>query len=511
MKKIVISLLVLVLVLVGVVLIKTLTYPFTPEKKNVASNPVYPMDVDAVKHLAGGIQIPTVSVGELGDFDYASFDSLKVYLKETYPLVFEKTEIFEVNRNGLIFRLKGMDSSLLPILFLSHQDVVEPGIAPVKNKNAGIIFQPNDAPIPGVSKIADQWEYPPFSGAVKDGRIYGRGTLDMKGMLFSLMEAFTRILKSDQTLKRDVYLAFGYDEEVGGKKGAMHIAQYFKDKGLQFDAVYDEGGAVLEKGSVPGINSDIALIGVAEKGFLSTKITVKGLGGHSSTPPLHTAIGKASVIMQRLEENQMKPMIIPIMEEFLNNIGGGMPFMNRMAIANQWLLKPVLLSQLEKDNSTNALIRTTTALTMMKGSDGTNVLSPEVSFVVNFRLLPGNTVEDVKAHIAKATKGFDVSIEEIDFTRNASSVSTTDTKAYKVLEKVINQVYPSAIVSPYLTFGGTDSYKYQIVCKNIYRFNPFLVSSYEQASIHGTNEYITIANYMRLINFFNIMMVDYDK
>src|SRR5690606_23218706 len=124
-------------------------------------------------------------------------------------------------------------------------------------------------------------------------------------------------------------------------------------------------------------NSDVAVIGCAEKGFLSARIKVKGLGGHSSMPPQETAIGKAAVIMQRLENNQMKPMITPVIKEFFDNIGGSMSFVNRLAISNQWLLKPLLLSQLTKNNSTNALVRTTTALTMMKGSDGTNILSPE--------------------------------------------------------------------------------------------------------------------------------------
>lgn len=139
----------------------------------------------------------------------------------------------------------------------------------------------------------------------------------MKGMLFSLMESLTTLIKEKHIPQRDIYLAFGFDEEVGGRKGAVKIAEYFKSKGLEFDAVYDEGGIIVEKGSISGINSDVALIGCAEKGFLSAKIKVKGLGGHSSMPPTESAIGKAAVIMQRLEDHQMKPMITPLIQEFL--------------------------------------------------------------------------------------------------------------------------------------------------------------------------------------------------
>ncbi len=510
MKKLLFILIGIVVILLIVVLIKTFTYPF--KKTNSKNTDGWKMikDDSAIQRLSGGLKIPSVSAGELGDFDYSAFDTIKEYLKTSYPLVYENAEFEEVNKYGLVFRLKGSDPSLAPILFLSHTDIVPPGDADVKDKNENI-FRPDDPPLPPVSKVAEDWDFGPFSGAVANGRIYGRGTIDMKGMLFSLMESLNHLIKSKHIPKRDIYLAFGFDEEVGGQEGAAKIAAYFKGKNLMFDAVYDEGGLILEKGSVAGINSEVAVIGCAEKGFLSVKIKVKGLGGHASMPPTESAIGKAAVIMQRLEHDQMKPMITPLINQFFTNIGGSMSFVNRMGIANQWLLKPVLLSQLTKNNSTNALVRTTTALTMMKGSDAPNVLSPEVEFVVNFRLLPGNTVQDVKEHIAKATKGFDVEIEEIDNVKEASAVSPTDTKAFKLIEAAIKEIHPTAIATPYLTVGATDAYKYQIVSKNIYRFMPIKINDAEKQSIHSTNEYLSIENYMKMIHYFEYIMRNYDR
>lgn len=510
MKKILFIILSVVIVLIIIVLIKTFTYPFKKINSKTSEGWKFVKNDSAIQRFSGGLKIPTVSSGELGEFDYSTFDTIKEYLRTSYPLVYENTEFTEVNKYGLVFKLKGKNSSLDPILFLSHTDVVPPGDADVKDKSENI-FRPDDKPLPAVSKVAEDWDFGPFSGAVANGRIYGRGSIDMKGMLFSLMESMNNLIKNKHIPQRDIYLAFGFDEEVGGQQGAVKIAEYFKSKNIKFDAVYDEGGLILEKGSVAGIDSDVAVIGCAEKGFLSVKIKVKGLGGHASMPPMESAIGKAAVIMQRLEHDQMKSMITPLINEFFTNIGGSMSFVNRMGISNQWLLKPVLLAQLTKNNSTNALVRTTTALTMMKGSDAPNVLSPEVEFVVNFRLLPGNSVKDVKEHIANATKGFDVEIEEIDSVKEASNVSPTNTKAFKLIEAAIKEIHPTAIATPYLTVGATDAYKYQIVSKNIYRFMPIKINDAEKQSIHSTNEYLSIENYMKMIHYFKFIMLNYDK
>ncbi|MEC5173617.1 M20/M25/M40 family metallo-hydrolase [Chryseobacterium nepalense] len=510
MKKLIFIIISLLILLIIIVLIKTFTYSFKKVSANTTSGWKMIKDDSAIQRLSGGLKIPTVSSGELGDFNYSTFDTIKEYIKNSYPLIYQNAEFAEVNTYGLVFRLKGSNPSLDPILFLSHTDVVPPGDAEVKDKTENI-FRPDDQPLPAVSEVSEEWDFGPFSGAVANGRIYGRGSIDMKGMLFSLLESMNNVIKTKYIPQRDIYLAFGFDEEVGGQQGAVKIAEYFRNKNVQFDAVYDEGGLILEKGSVTGINSDIAVIGCAEKGFLSVKIKVKGLGGHSSMPPAESAIGKAAVIMQRLESGQMKPEVTPLINQFFTNVGGSMSFISRMAIANQWLLKPVLLSQLTKNNSTNALVRTTTALTMMKGSDAPNVLSPEVEFIVNFRLLPGNTVKDVKEHIANVTKGFDVEIEEIDSVKEASAVSSSNTRAFQMIEAAIKEIYPTAIATPYLTVGATDAYKYQIVSKNIYRFMPIKINNAEKQSIHSTNEYLSIENYMKMIHYFEFIMRNYDK
>jgi carboxypeptidase PM20D1 len=289
------------------------------------------------------------------------------------------------------------------------------------------------------------------------------------------------------------------------------IAADFKSKGIEFEAVFDEGGLISAKGSVGMLDRDIALVGMAEKGLLSLRIHVKGLGGHSSMPPLQSAMGKAAVIMQRLEENQMPAMLIPPMENFLSNVGGEMPFTSRMAIANRWLFESMLLDNFSKTPSTNALVRTTTALTMMSGSKAANVLESEVDFVVNFRILPGNTVADVRKHVEKACAGFEVRFEDVGVPREPSNISPADTRGFAVIQETIGKVFPEAISTPYITIGGTDAYKYELVSKNVYRFLPVVLNASEQRTIHSENEYISIEGYNRMIHYFEEVMKGYDK
>jgi len=239
-----------------IILIRTFTYPFGKTTAAEGVEAISPAPSDkAVERLVGGIQIPTVSTEVYEETNFEPFDRFKSYLKEAYPEVYNTMETDTVNTYGLVFRWKGKDNTLNPILFLSHYDVVPTG---------------NDS----------EWKYPPFSGKIVDGAIYGRGTLDMKSMLFSILESADALIAEGFQPERDIWLAFGHDEEVSGRQGALKIAPYFEEKGLRFDAVYDEGGFIMAPGTIiPSVNKPLALVGVGEKGFLTLYIKVKGVGG----------------------------------------------------------------------------------------------------------------------------------------------------------------------------------------------------------------------------------------
>lgn len=510
-KKIGWIILAIIVITAITVLVKTVSYPFAKDNNRKAVPGAKPHLTDkSIARLAGGIRIPTVSNEDYSATHFAPFDSFKIYLQEVYPLIYNSLDTLTINNYGLVFHWKGKNSSLKPILFLSHYDVVPvTGYDPTSIQETDIIFNPDEPALPPIDSIQKQWQYPPFSGAVANGRIYGRGTLDMKGMLFSILEAADSLLEEGFQPEQDIWFAFGHDEEVGGRQGAIHIANYFKNKDLQFDAVYDEGGIIAApRSAMESIDKPLALVGTGEKGLLTLRIKVYGLGGHSSMPPEKSSLVNAADIIERLNNNQMPARIIPPIASFLKETGGFMNFPSRAAIANQWLMESLLIRSLSSSPASNALVRTTTAISMAKGSDAPNVLASVAEITVNFRILQGDSVASVIDHVKKLCEGYETEIENMS-AREPSGLSTEDTKGFQIIQETLPAYYPDANISSYITIGGTDAYKYQSVSNNIYRFMPVCLNQYEQRTIHNENEYISLENYKNMISYFKSIMQNY--
>ena len=495
-------------VLAAVLVIRTVTYAFAEPLNGNDGPPVETsLSQRSVERFSGGIRIPTVSSAVADTVDNP-FDKFKAYLPEVYPEIYKHMDTLTVNDYGLVFRWKGADPSLKPLLFLSHYDVVP--VSDYDGEMVGpVVFDLGDVPLGPIEEYQTGWDYPPFSGAVAGGRVYGRGTLDMKGMRFGIMEAADALLAEGFVPQRDIYFAFGFDEEVGGLEGAVHIARYFEDQGLRFDAVYDEGGIIAAPG-LGGINEAVGLVGTAEKGFCTLRIGVRGTGGHSSMPPARGSLVQAAEVIGKLNRDQMPAMLITPVASFLDNVGGAMGFASRMAIANKWLLEGALLDKMSSSPATNALVRSTTAVTMARGSDAPNVMSSLAEVTVNFRILTGQSVADVIEHVKRACEGYDVDIEVVN-SREPSGISPQDTRGFRIIGESVGRLYPQARVTPYLTIGGTDAYKYQSVSDNIYRFMPVYLNEYEQRTIHNDNEYISLDDFAGMISHFKYLMRYYDK
>jgi carboxypeptidase PM20D1 len=512
MKKLGIALGLVLLALAAVIVIKTYTHPFAKLSADQPEPVKVPVSEQSVKRFASGLQFETVSYIDSTENPFPVYDSFRVYLREAYPRVFSNLQDTLINGHQLLLVWKGSNPSLKPLLFMSHYDVVAPGDHDHDEDAIGQnMFDMSEDPSPLPTEEFSKWKYPPFSGAVAEGRIHGRGAIDMKGVVFALLESVDSLLVRQFVPQRDIYIALDPDEEVGGLRGAAHLATYLKNKGIRFETIYDEGGIVASPGTAEGINQNIAFVGIAEKGVVGYRIKVKGTGGHSSMPPLQTAAGRAAIIMQRLENNQLPQRMIKPTGEFMNIAGAGMGFAGRMAIANQWLFQGMLFKQMAKSPQANALSRTTTAITQLKGSDGNNVLAPVVEVVINFRILPGETSQDVINHIKKACEGFEVEIDAPRIPVEPSNVSPTDGRGYDIIQEAVAQLYPGTLVTPYLTIGATDCKHMGELSDRIYRFMPVLLNPFEQRSIHNFNEYMSIDNYGRMISYYSYLMQQFDK
>ena len=444
--------------------------------------PVRTIDIEreqAVERLSRVIRFNTVSYQDRERVDPAELLRLHEYLERAFPRVHATLEREIVGDYSLLYKWQGTSPNLKPILLMGHMDVV-----PVE---------------PGTES---DWTHPPFAGEVTDGFIWGRGTLDMKQTIMAYLEAVEWLLEDSFQPQRTVYLALHHDEEVGGRNGALKMARLLKSRGVQLEFTLDEGSAITH-GIVPGVQRPVALVALAEKGYLTVELTATGDGGHSSKPPPNTAVGKLSRAIHRLETNQMPADLRPPASRIFAYLAAEMPFLMRMVVANRWLFEPLLLSRLEGKPATNAIIRTTTAPTILRRAGvKENVLATEAQALVNFRLLPGDTIDRVVDHVRTTIDDVDVTIRELGHPREASPVSDIDAPSFVALHEAIRQVFPDVVVAPSLVIGGTDSKHYVAVADNSYRFLPIRLASEDLKRIHGTDERIAVVDYIESIRFY---------
>ena len=363
---------------------------------------------------------------------------------------------------------------------MAHQDVV-----PVDPKNAAA------------------WLYSPFGGEVRDGYVWGRGSLDIKSGLLGILEAAEMLIGAGFQPERTVYFVFGHDEEVGGNFGAKQVAKLLFEAGVAPIFVLDEGGLIVQD-VVPGVAGPVALIGIAEKGYLSLELSVAGAGGHSSRPPKQTAIGILSRGVSALEERPLPARFAGATEQLFRTVGPSMPFMKRTVFANLWLFRPLVIHILSASENTDATVRTTTAVTMIRGGEKENVLPTSAVAIVNFRLLPGDRAEDVVEHARRAIADPRVKIKVLRRSLDESSVSSTSAAGYRLLARSIHEgsEEEDLVVAPYLTVGGTDSKHFAAISENVYRFSGFKLWPGDLDRIHGVNERISFKEYSRLIRIY---------
>ena len=457
---------------------------FKPAKIEGAAAEPEKVDLERFrKNLSDAIKIKTIAGDSAETTDWAPFEEFHAFLKERYPLLHEKLSLtmFNDGKGSMMFRWQGKNPSLDPIALLAHQDVV-----------------------PISDGTLDDWENPPFDG-VDDGEfIWGRGALDMKNHLIAVCESVETLIAEGFEPERDVYLLFGHNEEVMTSidSGAVIMCKYLKEKGIHLDCIIDEGGAILPVNVKGVINKNLCGIGVGEKGYADVEIAITSKGGHSSTSPKHTALGELSKCVIDIENHQFKSQLSPMMVELFDKIGRNCSYPVRLVTCNFKMLKPVILKVMEAIPAAASMIRTTTGTTMASGSPAPNVLPQRAVVNVNFRIFPGETIDDVTSHLRKVIRNKKAEINVKPGWKNPSAISPMDSRAFKAMEEISIGMNKDNVVAPYLVMGGTDACHYEPVCENIYRYSPFLVDTALLLTTHGTNERIPISAMSDGVAFF---------
>ena len=481
MRKLLALLGVVVLALALVVGAKTLLTP----SKQLAVAAASPVRVDAAAvaaRLGAAVRFKTIASVDDVDANAAEFTGLHALLQASFPKAHAVLQREVVGKYGLVYTWPGTDSKAAAIGLMAHQDVV-----PIAPGTEG------------------DWQQPPFSGVLKDGFVWGRGAWDDKGNLMSIMEAVELLAGAGFQPRQTIYLIFGQDEEILGERGAAQIATLFRQRGIHLQFVLDEG-LLITDGVLAGLNQPAALIGVAEKGYLSVQLTASATPGHSSMPPPQpelSAIGMMSAALARLGDRQMPLSVRGLSQEMFETLAPEMSGANRVFLSNLWLFKPLIEQQLKKAASTNASLRTTTALTVFNAGNADNVLPGRANATVNFRLLPGDTSDAVIAHVADTVKNPAIKIEKSPGFSEASKVAATDAAGFQLINKTLRQLHPDVIVAPGLMIGATDSRHFDGIADYIYKFSPVRAKLEDLKRFHGTNERISTDNYVELIQFYH--------
>ncbi len=482
-----IALAIIILVIIGIVLYRTSHFSIQlPEE-----HPIPPEEIDGeevARHIGLAIQMKTISHANPEKVDPLPFEGLRNLLQMLYPQVEDHLTREIINGGALLYTWQGTDPDLDPIALAAHQDVVPA----------------NEAPDSG-------WTYPPFAGELADGYVWGRGALDCKGVLISIMEAVNNLLREGFKPSRTIYLLFGHDEECSGSRGAAQLARTLEERGVNLALLLDEGGAISQ-GSLPGIKPPVAMIGVTEKGHLTLKLKATTQAGHAATPSNQTSIGALSLAIATLENNPF-PQHLDMLEFMMSFVGDEMPFMDRLMLANTWLFGKAFKRKMRANPITDANTRTTIAPTMLRAGTAENVLPATAEGLINLRIYPGETVRETYEYIYDLVA--DETLEvlpahgetlEGEHTWNPTDISNIDSPQFRLLARLARSACPHALAAPFMMNGATDSRYYTKLSRYIFRFSPMIVSHEDQETVHGVNERLSFENAARMVGFMQALI-----
>ena len=413
------------------------------------------------KKLSAMVQVETISHRD--DAEVEKFRGFHRLLEQLFPLVHANCEKVEIDGN-LLFKWKGR-SSRGPILLMSHMDVVE---------------------------ATGSWKYPPFSGVIADGYVWGRGAGDTKCSLMAFLQAAEELIAQGYTPACDVYLASSCTEEIGGS-GAPKLAAYLKEQGVHLAMLCDEGGGIISE-PIAGIPGQFAMVGVFEKGYGDVRFVARSKGGHSSAPPKNSPIPRLARFVAAVEKKtpfrvRFSPEVTAMFSRLAPYAGFGL----RYVLGNLWLFGPVLKRLLPAISpQAAAMLQTTIAFTMQRGSDGYNVIPQEASVCANLRFIPHQGTDESLQVLERLAKRYGLEMEVL-YKGYPSKPVDIEGAPFKLTERTIRECFPGVGVSPYVVTGGTDARFYGEVCDNCIRFSPVMYGPEQMAGMHGLDENIACA------------------
>lgn len=479
-KKIFLAIFIVLVFIVGIVVFNTLRFSKEIVTKPAKELPNLPDS--AISHMQQAIHFKTISAGDGQPVDTAQYLAFWLFVEKNYPLVHQALTHQSFNGLSRLYKWEGKHPEQKPYVLMAHYDVV-----------------------PVEAATEKLWTVPAFEGILKNDTIYGRGAADDKSSLISILEAAEKLLADHFQPERTIYFSFGNDEETIGH-GAQAIAKYLDENKIHPEVVLDEGGEITEE-NFTELKRPVALIAVAEKGYMSFDLTVEMHGGHSSTPAPETAIDVLNKGLVHLRKKQMPYQFLPVIHEMLNRVGPGMPFMQRMAIANTWLFEKQLVSEMEKDKSSNALFHTTIVPTIIQAGIKDNVIPTVAKATVNTRILPGTSVEQVEEFMNKQINDARVKITHYSPPDKVGPAASYESVAYKKVENATYQIMKSVIPVPFLSVGATDSKYFQTIADGVIKFSPTV----DAKGFHGIDERIGVSDLKRMVYFYQIMMQEAGK
>ena len=420
------------------------------------------------------------TVSSRTDGDLTKFYAFHELLREQFPSLFSVCE-FEDFSGSFLMRWRGEDSSLLPILLMNHHDVVE---------------------------ATGNWTYPPFSGAIADGKIWGRGTLDTKGGLWAMLCAANELCDEGFVPSRDVYFMSTCCEE-STSIGADLISKTLLERKIRFAMVLDEGGMILDE-PMSGAKGRFAMVGVGEKGYVDLKFTARSTGGHASTPPKDTPLVRLGKFMAAADKKdvfdvKMSSAVCATLKTLSSSMTGPL----KLLLGHPKFFSPLLCKVMPSvSGAAGAMLKTTLAFTMAKGSNGANVLPEEAYVVGNMRYSHhqgGKGSIDAIARLA-AEYGIETEVIHEGFD---SPLSDHNGKAFKLIAQAVDATFGGSVkTSPYVMNAASDSRFMSRVCDQCLRFAPFSISDKQLSSVHGIDECLDLDTLAPAVDFYRYVIAE---